>query len=209
MRLKLFSLFAASIYALGFSPASAYWPDRPIKIIVPFVAGGRSDTLARILAEGLREKLGQAVVVENRPGGNSSIAMSAIAQAPADGYTLIQGHLGTHAVTPAITPPTGYDTAKTFTTVAIPATSASVLVVRANGGINSLKDLLDLAKSKPGTLNYGSPGVGSPSHMAVVQLATLSGIKVTHVPYRGNAAAVTDMLNGTLDFMFASPAEVL
>jgi tripartite-type tricarboxylate transporter receptor subunit TctC len=209
MRLKLFSLFAASIYALGFSPASAYWPDRPIKIIVPFVAGGRSDTLARILAEGLREKLGQAVVVENRPGGNSSIAMSAIAQAPADGYTLIQGHLGTHAVTPAITPPTGYDTAKTFTTVAIPATSASVLVVRANGGINSLKDFLDLAKSKPGTLNYGSPGVGSPSHMAVVQLATLSGIKVTHVPYRGNAAAVTDMLNGTLDFMFASPAEVL
>lgn len=209
MRFKLFSLFAAAIYALGFSPASADWPDRLIKIIVPFVAGGSSDTLARILAEGLREKLGQTVVVENRPGGNSSIGMSAIAQAPADGYTLIQGHLGTHAVTPAITPPTGYDTAKTFATVAIPATSASVLVVRANGGINSLKDLIDLAKSKPGTLNYGSPGVGSPSHMAVVQLATLSGVKVTHVAYRGNAAAVTDMLNGTLDFMFASPAEVL
>ena len=209
MRSKLFLLLAAAIYALGFSPASADWPERPIKIIVPFVAGGSSDTLARILAEGMREKLGQTVVVENRPGGNSSIGMSAIAQAPADGYTLIQGHLGTHAVTPAITPPVGYDPAKTFVTVTIPATSASVLVVRVNAGINSLKDLIELAKTKPGALNYGSPGIGSPSHMAVVQLATLSGIKVTHVAYRGNAAAVTDMLNGTLDYMFASPAEVL
>jgi tripartite-type tricarboxylate transporter receptor subunit TctC len=117
--------------------------------------------------------------------------------------------LGTHAITPAITPPVGYDTAKTFTTIAVPATSANILVVRADTKINSLKDLIDAAKSKPSTLNYGSPGVGSPSHMAVVQLAALSGINVTHVAYRGNSAAVTDLLNGTLDFMFGSPAELL
>jgi tripartite-type tricarboxylate transporter receptor subunit TctC len=202
-------LFTLAIYALGLAGASAEWPDRTIRIIVPFVAGGASDTLARILADGLREKLSQTVIVENRPGGNSSIGMSATATAPADGYTLVAGHLGTHAVTPAIKPPVGYDHDKAFVTVAVPATSASVLVVRTETPVGSLKDLIDLAKAKPGTLNYGSPGIGSPSHMAVVQLAALSGIKVTHVAYRGNAAAVTDMLNGTLDFMFASPAEVL
>ncbi|MDO9413512.1 MAG: tripartite tricarboxylate transporter substrate binding protein [Pseudolabrys sp.] len=209
MRLKRLSIIALGIYALGLTVAYAQWPDRSLKIIVPFVAGGSSDTLARIFAEALRERLGQTVVVENRPGGNSSIGMSAVAQAPADGYTLIQGHMGTHAVTPAITPPSGYDPAKAFVTVTLPATSASILLVRANFDVKSLSDLVALAKSKPGTLNYGSPGIGSPSHMAVVQLASLTGIKVTHVAYRGNAAAITDMLNGTLDFMFASPAESL
>lgn len=209
MRCRLFGMIALVLLATGVSSAAWAWPDRSIKIIVPFVAGGSSDTLARILAEGLREKLGQTVLVENRPGGNSVIGMSAVAGAPADGYTFLAGHIGTHAITPAITPPVGYDPAKTFVTIAVPATSASVLVVRADTKIDSLKDLIDAAKSKPFALNYGSPGVGSPSHMAVVQLAALSGIEVTHIAYRGNAAAVTDLLNGTLDFMFGSPAEVL
>jgi tripartite-type tricarboxylate transporter receptor subunit TctC len=209
MRCRIFAVIALVLLAFDVSTAASAWPDRSIKIIVPFVAGGSSDTLARILAEGLRDKLGQTVVVENRGGGGGVIGMSAVAGAPADGYTLLAGHIGTHAITPAITPPVGYDPARTFVTVAVPATSANAMVVRADSKINSLDDLIKAARSKPSALNYGSPGVGSPSHIAVVQLAALSGIEVTHVAYRGNAAAVTDMLNGTLDFMFGSPAEVL
>ena len=209
MRCRLFAVITFAVLAAGVSTVASAWPDRSIKIIVPFVAGGSSDTLARILAEGLRDKLGQTLVVENRGGGGGVIGMSAVAGAAPDGYTILAGHIGTHAITPAITPPVGYDPARTFVTIAVPATSANVMVVRAGSGINSLDDLIKAARSKPFALNYGSPGVGSPSHIAVVQLAALSGIEVTHIAYRGNAAAVTDMLNGTLDFMFGSPAEVL
>ena len=208
MRCRLFAAIALFFLATVVSTAASAWPDRSIKIIVPFVAGGSSDTLARILAEGLRDRLGQTLV-ENRGGGGGVIGMSAVAGAASDGYTLLAGHIGTHAITPAITPSVGYDPARTFVTIAVPATSANVMVVRAESAINSLDDLIKAAKSKPFALNYGSPGVGSPSHIAVVQLAALSGIEVTHIAYRGNAAAVTDMLNGTLDFMFGSPAEVL
>jgi tripartite-type tricarboxylate transporter receptor subunit TctC len=209
MRLRLIVSAVAALLLCPGPDARAAWPERPVRIIVPFVAGGSSDTLARILGEALREKLGQTVVVENRAGGGSTIGLQAVAGAPADGYTLLQGHMGTHAVTPAISPPKGYDVARTFTTVAVPATSASILVVNASRKIDSLQELIALARAKPDTLNYGSPGVGSPSHIATVQLAALTGIKVVHVPYRGNAAAITDMLGGTLDFMFASPAEIL
>jgi tripartite-type tricarboxylate transporter receptor subunit TctC len=196
--------------ALLSSPAVAQtYPQRPLRIVVPFAPGGASDTLARIAGEMLRDRFGQTVVVENRPGGNAVIGMLSVASAAPDGYTLVQGHIGTHAISPAITPPTGYDVAKSFTTVAVPATSSNLLVVRTDSKIDSFKALIETAKAKPGSLNYGSPGVGSPSHIAVVQLAAMTGINVVHIAYRGNAAAVTDLLGGSLDFMFASPAEVL
>jgi len=198
--------------AVGFSvrPVAAQeYPQRPVRIIVPFTAGGSSDTLARIVSEPLRDRLGQAIIVENRPGGNSSIGMQATAIAAPDGYTMVAGHIGTHAITPAVTPPTGYDVATTFTTVAVHATSSNLLVVPTAGKIDRFQSLLDLAKSNPGRLNYGSPGIGSPSHIATAKLAALTGINVVHVPYRGNSAAITDLLGGRLEFMFASPAEVL
>jgi tripartite-type tricarboxylate transporter receptor subunit TctC len=200
---------SAAALALAFPASAQAFPQRNLRIIVPFVPGGSSDTLARIMAELLRDRLGQSVVVENRAGGNSVVAMSAAAAAPPDGYTMLIGHIGTHAITPAITPPSGYDVAKTFATLAVLATSSNFLIVRPDLKIDSLRDLIALAKSKPGALNYGSPGVGSPSHMSIVQLAAMTGINVVHVSYRGNAAALTDMLGGTLDFMFASPAECI
>lgn len=200
---------ASTATIVGGRATAETYPSRAVRIVVPFVAGGASDTLARIIAGPLQDAFGQPVIVESRPGGNSSIGMLATATALPDGYTLVIGHIGTHAITPAISPPSGYDVATTFTTVAVHATSSNLLVVRADGGIATLADLLARAKAKPGALNYGSPGVGSPSHIAVVQLASMTGIAVTHIAYRGNAAAVTDMLGGTLDFMFASPAEVL
>ncbi|NVO13985.1 MAG: tripartite tricarboxylate transporter substrate binding protein [Rhodoplanes sp.] len=200
---------ASAATIVGGRAAAETFPSRAVRIIVPFTAGGASDTLARIIAGPLQDAFGQPVIVESRPGGNSSIGMLATATALPDGYTLVVGHIGTHAITPAISPPSGYDIATTFTTVAVHATSSNLLVVRSDSGIATLADLIARAKAKPDALNYGSPGVGSPSHIAVVQLASMTGIKVTHIAYRGNSAAVTDMLGGTLDFMFASPAEIL
>jgi tripartite-type tricarboxylate transporter receptor subunit TctC len=183
--------------------------QRPVRIIVPFTAGGSSDILARVIAETLRTVLNQTIVVENRPGGNSAIGMLAVAMAEPDGHSIVAGHVGTHAITPAVTPPNGYDVAKSFTTVAVHATSSNLLVVPAESEVGSFQALLDLARKKPGALNYGSPGTGSPSHIATLQLAAMTGIDVVHVPYRGNSAAVTDLLGGRLQFMFASPAEIL
>ena len=206
-------LAAAAIGAAGSLTISrsraANFPERPVRIIVPFVPGGASDTLARILADILRGAFGQPVLVENRPGGNSTVGMLAVAMAAPDGHTMVAGHIGTHAITPAISPPNGYTVATSFATVAVHASSSNLLVVRADNKIDSFGALLDAARARPGSLNYGSPGSGSPSHIAVVQLARMTGINVVHVPYRGNAAAVTDLLGGTLDFMFGSPAEVL
>jgi tripartite-type tricarboxylate transporter receptor subunit TctC len=209
MRKTIAALLTLALSPLFACPAAADWPDRPIKLVVPFTPGGSSDTLARIIADMLRDKLGQSVIVENRAGGNGTIGVLAVANGPADGYTVLSTHMGTHAIGPAITPPGGCDIAKTFVTVAVPATSASVLVVRSDRGIASLKELIDTARGKPGALNYGTPGTGSPAHMAVVQLESLSKTQMTHVPYRGGSAVITDLLGGTLDFTFLSPAEVL
>jgi tripartite-type tricarboxylate transporter receptor subunit TctC len=188
--------------------ARAEWPDRALKIIVPFAPGGSSDLIARLIGTALQDRLGQPVVVENRAGANGSIGLSATAKSPADGYTLAVGHIGTHAITPAIMRNPGYDTVRDFETLAITATSSSVLVVPARSTVRDLQGLLTLARSKPNGLSYGSPGVGSPSHVTVVLLSQMSGISAVHVPYRGGGPAVTDLLAGTLDFMFAGPSEV-
>jgi tripartite-type tricarboxylate transporter receptor subunit TctC len=148
------------------------------------------------------------VVVENRAGANGSIGMAAAAQSSADGYTLAVGHIGTHAITPAIMRSPGYDTLRDFETIAITATSSSVLVVPERSPVRDLQGLLGLARSRPDGLSYGSPGVGSPSHVTVVLLSRMTGISAQHVPYRGGGPAVTDLVAGTLDFMFAGPSEV-
>lgn len=201
------ALFLPALLAAG--PARAAWPDRPLRVIVPFAPGGSSDLIARLIGTELQTRLGQPVVVENRGGANGAIGMAAAAQAAADGYTLVEGHIGTHAITPAIMRSPGYDTLRDFTTIAVPATSASVLVVPQASPARDLNGLLDLARTRPGGLSYGSPGVGSPSHVTVVLLSRMTGISAQHVPYRGGGPAVTDLVGGTLDFMFAGPSEVM
>lgn len=200
-------LLAAAALAVP-SVARADWPERPVRIIVPFAPGGSSDLIARVIGTALQDRLQQPVVVENRGGANGSIGMAAAAQAPADGYTLVVGHIGTHAITPAIMRSPGYDTLRDFETIAITATSSSVLVVPERSPARDLQGLLALARARPGALSYGSPGVGSPSHVTVVLLSRMTGISAQHVPYRGGGPAVTDLVSGTLDFMFAGPSEV-
>ncbi|WP_338664716.1 tripartite tricarboxylate transporter substrate binding protein [Pararoseomonas sp. SCSIO 73927] len=201
------ALLLPALFAAG--TARADWPDRPVRIIVPFAPGGSSDLIARLIGTELGTRLGQPVVVENRGGANGAIGMAATAQAPADGYTLVEGHIGTHAITPAIMRNPGYDTLRDFTTIAVPATSSSVLVVPQASPVRDLRGLLELARARPGGLSYGSPGVGSPSHVTVVLLSKMTGISAQHVPYRGGGPAVTDLVSGTLDFMFAGPSEVM
>jgi tripartite-type tricarboxylate transporter receptor subunit TctC len=202
--------FAVAVLALCFGAGAprAEWPERPLRIIVPFAPGGSSDILARLIASGLQEPLKQPVIVENRAGANGGLGLQAAAQAPADGYTLVIGHIGTHAINPAVARNPGYDTARDFTTVAMVATASSVVVVPQQSAVRDVPGLLALARQRPGALSYGSPGVGSPSHVTVVLLARLTGIDVLHVPYRGGAPALTDLIAGTLDFMFAGPAEI-
>ena len=200
-------LLAAAALAVP-SVARADWPERPVRIIVPFAPGGSSDLIARVIGTALQDRLQQPVVVENRGGANGSIGMAAAAQAPADGYTLVVGHIGTHAITPAIMRSPGYDTLRDLETIAITATSSSVLVVPERSPARDLQGLLALARARPGALSYGSPGVGSPSHVTVVLLSRMTGISAQHVPYRGGGPAVTDLVSGTLDFMFAGPSEV-
>ncbi|HEY4250925.1 MAG TPA: tripartite tricarboxylate transporter substrate binding protein [Roseomonas sp.] len=188
--------------------ARADWPDRPVRIIVPFVPGGSSDLIARLIGTALQPRLGQPVIIDNRGGANGAIGMAAAAHAAADGHTLAVGHIGTHAITPAMMRDPGYDTLRDFETVALTATSSSVLVVPQSSPARDLAGLLALARARPGQLSYGSPGIGSPSHVIVVLLSRMTGISAQHVPYRGNGQAVTDLIRGTLDFMFAGPSEV-
>ncbi|MGG5824034.1 Bug family tripartite tricarboxylate transporter substrate binding protein [Falsiroseomonas sp. HW251] len=202
-------MFIAALVLLGVAPsAQAQWPDRPVRIIVPFVPGGSSDILARLVGAGLQQRLGQPVIVDNRGGANGLLGMGAAAQAPADGYTLVIGHIGTHAISPLIVATPSFETVRDFTTVALLARASSVLVVPPSSAVTDVPSLVQRARTAPQRLSYGSPGVGSPSHVAVVLMGRLAGFEAEHVPYRGNGAALTDLMNGTLDFMFAGPAEV-
>ncbi|PWS35598.1 hypothetical protein DFH01_18555 [Falsiroseomonas bella] len=202
-------LVAAAVLA---APRLAHaYPDRSIRLIVPFAPGGGTDTTARIVAQGLTERLGQSVVVENRPGAGGAIGMAAAAQAPADGYTLVMGHVATHVVNMAVHRNPGYDTARDFVALGITSTAANIAVVnpRRQPGINTAQDLVAACRAKPGELSYGSAGVGSPAHITTALFLRTAGVEAQHVPYRGGAPATTDLVAGNLDFMFSGASDCI
>jgi tripartite-type tricarboxylate transporter receptor subunit TctC len=187
------------------------WPDRSIRLIVPFAPGGGTDTTARIVAQGLTERLGQSVVVENRPGAGGAIGMAAAAQAPADGYTLVMGHVATHVVNMAVHRNPGYDTARDFVALGITSTAANIAVVnpQRQPGIATARDLVAACRAKPDELSYGSAGVGSPAHITTALFLRTAGVEAQHVPYRGGAPATTDLVAGNLDFMFSGASDCI
>jgi tripartite-type tricarboxylate transporter receptor subunit TctC len=202
-------LTAAAVLA---APRLAHaWPDRSIRLIVPFAPGGGTDTTARIVAQGLTERLGQSVVVENRPGAGGAIGMAAAAQAPADGYTLVMGHVATHVVNMAVHRNPGYDTARDFVALGITSTAANIAVVnpQRQPGIATARDLVAACRAKPGELSYGSAGVGSPAHITTALFLRTAGVEAQHVPYRGGAPATTDLVAGNLDFMFSGASDCI
>ncbi|HEY0295243.1 MAG TPA: tripartite tricarboxylate transporter substrate binding protein [Bordetella sp.] len=185
----------------GAAAAHAQYPDKPIRLVVPFPPGAGTDATARLIANELSPLLGQPVIVENRVGAGGSIGAQWVADAEPDGYTLFFSTTGALVINPHLYKHLRYDGVKSFTPIGMVASSANVLVVNPQVPAHSVTELIQLAKSEPGKLTYGSSGIGSSSHLAVVMLESLSGTKFTHIPYKGSAPAVTDLVGGRIDLM--------
>ncbi|MDB5865767.1 MAG: transporter [Betaproteobacteria bacterium] len=184
----------------AFSAAQGY-PARAIRVVVPYAPGGGLDTVGRPVTQKLSETFGQPVILENRPGGGTTIGTSAVAKAAPDGYTLLLT-LSAFAISPSLYPQLPYDPLKDFVPVSWVATSSYILAVHPAVPARSVKDLLALAKAKAGSLNYSSPGVGTDPHMAMELLQSLSGVTLNHVPYNGGGPAATAAMGGHVDLLF-------
>ena len=190
----------------GTAPA---YPTKPIRIVVPFTPGGSTDILARAIGLELGKAWGQSVIVDNVPGAGGAIGADKVAKAPADGYTLLMGHIGTLAVNPSLYPKLPYNPVKDFAPVAWVARVPNVLVVHPSVPAKTVKELVALAKAKPGQLNYGSGGNGSAANLATEYFKMQTGASLLHIPYRGTAPAVTDLMGGQIQVLFTGAPAVI
>jgi len=197
-------LSLATLAASPEVPAQSY-PVRPVRLIVADAAGGAPDQLARIVAQKLSESLGEQVIVDNRPGAAGVLGADLAAHAAADGQTLLLTTTAIYAILPSLKKGLPYDTVKDFAPVSRIATASNVLVINTSLPVRTVADLVKLAKDKPGTLNYASAGVGSPAHLAGEMLNLLADIKLTHVPYKGAAPALLDVIAGNAQLIVTSP----
>ncbi len=193
----------------GFPVLAQTFPAKPIRIIVPFTPGGSSDVLARAIGVELGRHLNQAVVVENVPGAGGSLGAEKAARSTADGYTLLMGHIGTLAINPSLYPKLGYDPVRSFAPVAWIARVPNLLVVHDSLPVRSLKELVALAKTRPGQLAYGSGGNGSAAHTTMEYFKMQTGTSFLHIPYRGTAPSVTDLLAGQVQMLFTGVPALL
>jgi tripartite-type tricarboxylate transporter receptor subunit TctC len=202
-RAALFALMLVGYPALVF--AQAGYPNRPVKMIVPFAPGGASDFVARIISPKLGEFLGQQVIIDNRPGASGNIGMEAAAKAPADGYTIYLGNIGTIAINPAIFRDLSINPQKDFIAVSEVADVPSILIANPSVPANSVTELVALAKSKPGELNFASPGSSTLNRLEMEQFMKIANLNIVHIPYKGGAGpAVTGMLGGETQVMFVT-----
>jgi tripartite-type tricarboxylate transporter receptor subunit TctC len=197
-------LLAASAACAVAQPAL---PDRPVRLIVPYATGGSTDLLARLVAPKLTERWGQQVIVDNRPGGNTIIGTQAVTRSVPDGQTALMMAIA-HTIIPNLMP-VPYDPVRDFTPLGTISRGELVLVVHPSVGANSLQELAALARAKPGTLNYASASTGGPLHLAGELFNMLAGVKTTHIPYKGGGPAMTDLLGGHVQMMFAATAEAI
>lgn len=188
------SLAAFATLAAWSASAAANWPVKPVRLIVPFPPGGSTDILGRAIAQKLQEALGQPCIVDNKPGAGGSIGATEVARATPDGYTLLIGHIGTLAINPSLYLKLPYDPRTSFEPVALIARVPNVLVVHPAVSARTVQELVALARAKPGALRYASGGNGSAAHIAMEYLKLQTGTDIGHVPYRGTAPAVTDVL---------------
>jgi len=208
-------LLAGAVLAIGATvpPALAFaadkYPSQPIKLILPFAAGGQSDVVARIAAERLGSALGQPVIVENIGGAGGMIAASRVARSPADGYTLFLPNASTLTIAPHLQEGGSSVKPSAFEPIATVSQFPLVLVVNSNSPYKSLSDVIAAAKSKPGKLTFASPGVGTTPHLAGETFSQEAGITITHVPYKGGAPALNDVLAGQVDLYFEAPATIV
>ena len=206
---RIILLSAAAWTAVALTMASGAlaqgsYPNKPIKFIVPYSAGGFPDTVARVYAQRLTERLGQSVVVDNKPGANGVVAAQALAAAPKDGYTFLVTDGSMFSINPAIYKNPGYDYKKDFMPVAIAARAALYLAVHPKVAANTLQEFIALVKSKPGTLNYGSSGVGSTHHLTMEAMKASLGLELTHIPFKGTGQSVPALIGGQVDVLFSA-----
>ena len=198
------SLMALAGLACSGPVAAQGYPSKPVRLVIPFPAGGPTDTIARALGQRLSEALGQPVLVDNKPGAGGAIGSEIVARAPADGHTIVMGTTSTHSIGPALNPKTPYHPEKDFVPVAWVANAPNLLIVSNTLNIGSVKELVSLARAQPGRLNYSSSGVGTISHMSGQLFASLLGLDMVHVPYKGVGLALPDLVNGQVALMFDS-----
>jgi tripartite-type tricarboxylate transporter receptor subunit TctC len=203
------ALAAGGLLGAALPALAQSWPSRPVKIIVPFPPGGSSDVLARAIGLEIGKALDQPVVIENVPGAGGSLGGERAAHAPPDGYTLFMGHIGTLAINPSLYPKLGYDPLRSFAPVAWVARVPNVLVVNTAVPAKDLKELVALAKSQPGKLAYGSGGNGSAAHTTMEFFKLQTGTSFLHIPYRGTAPSVTDLLAGQVQVLFTGVPALL
>jgi len=209
IRLHARAIIAALLALVCAYAVAADYPSRPIRLIVPFAPGGGNDTVARLVGQGLSAELGQPVVVDNRPGAGGIVGAEAAAKAPADGYTLFLGGVGSHAINPNLHANLSYDPVKDFAPISLIASAPLVLVVHPSVRANSVRELIALARAEPARLNYASNGNGSSSHLAAVMFASMTGVDMVHVPYKGLSPALSDLLSGQVQLMFSSVVAIV
>jgi tripartite-type tricarboxylate transporter receptor subunit TctC len=198
------ALALATPFALAQAPA---YPRQPVTLVVPFPAGGPTDAMARVLAQKLGDRLGQQVIVDNKGGAGGSIAAEFVAKAPADGHTLFFGTTGTMAINPSLYSKLRYDPVKDFAPVSLMASTMNVLVVNPQVPARNLADVIKLAKAKPGDITYGSAGNGSSNHLSGELFRSTAGIQISHIPYKGSAPALVDLMGGRITMMFDTIAQ--
>ena len=203
-------LAGATVFGPGDALAQSY-PSRPVKVVVPFPAGGGTDALTRVVAKGMEQRLGQPFIVENRGGAGTTLGATAVARSEPDGYTIMVGTASTFAAAPGLYRRLAYDPTKDFSPIMLFATVPFVLVVHPSLGVNNVKELIALAKSKPGQLSYASAGVGAVHHIFCELFMSMTGTDMKHVPYRGGGQATNDVVAGHVPVYFADagPAATL
>lgn len=200
---------AAAAGASGGAFAQSAWPNKGMTMIVPFTPGGSTDILARIIGQKFTEAWGQSVTVENRPGAGGAVGSVQVARAPADGYTIGMGHIGTLSVNPSLYAGLQYDPLKSFEHLGMLAKVHNIMVVHPSVPAKNVLELIDYAKKNPGKLNYGTGGNGSAAHIATAAFMVATGTEMVHVPYRGTAPAVNDLLSGQIQVMMTGGPAVL
>jgi len=201
--LALLAIVAAAVAApFTFAQGAATYPAKPVRLVVPFPAGGTTDILARAVAQRLSEAWGRQVIVDNRPGAGGNIGSDLVAKAAPDGYTLLMGTVGTHAINPSLYKNMPYDHVKDFAPVILVAGVPNVLVVNPSLPVHSVTELIAYAKANPGKLNFASSGNGTSIHLSGELFKAMTGVEMTHVPYKGSAPALTDLIGGQVQLMF-------
>lgn len=205
----VYRLILITLCLLGFNALGQDFPNKPIRLIVPFSAGGGNDAVARVIAQQLTTELKQSVIVENRPGAGGAVGAETAARSPSDGYTLFLGGVGSLAVNPNLIAKIPYDAIKDFEPIILLASAPSVLVVFPKFAAQDVQELIRLAKKEPGQINFASNGNGSSAHIAAIMFNKAADIEMVHVPYKGLAPALNDLLVGRVDLMFSSIVAIL